>query len=429
MLVVLFESTSMMFSASAASSEPFSASSSSPTPAHLAGALAGVRVLDLTSVLMGPLATVMLGDYGADVIKVEAKTGDTVRGIGPMKNPGMGQIFLHMNRNKRSIVLDLKTPEGKAALLRLAAKSDVLIYNIRPQAMQRLGLGFDALQVVNPRLIYCGLFGYGQNGPYADYPAYDDLIQGISAIPSLVAQVGDGTPRYVPLAFIDRTVGHVAVGAICAALYARERTGRGQSIDLPMFETMVPFVLGDHMSGATFDPPLGEMGYPRQLAPQRRPFQTRDGYVCVLLYNDKHWKSFFEGLGQAERFTQDPRLASITERTLNIDALYGEVGQLLSQKSTEHWLDFFQKADIPAVPLNTLESLLKDPHLEAVGAFAWREHPSEGPLRSLEPIGRWSDTPPSVRFPAPQLGQHTVEILREADFNEAEIQAIIEASA
>jgi crotonobetainyl-CoA:carnitine CoA-transferase CaiB-like acyl-CoA transferase len=412
MLVDLFESTSIMSSASAPSSGRFSAPSS--MPALLAGALSGVRVLDLTSVLMGPLATVMLGDYGADIIKVEAKTGDTVRGIGPMKNPGMGQIFLHMNRNKRSVVLDLKTPEGKAALLRLAENSDVLIYNIRPQAMQRLGLGFDALQAVNPRLIYCGLFGYGQDGPYADYPAYDDLIQGIAAIPSLVAQVGDGTPRYVPLAFIDRTVGHVAVGA---------------SIDLPMFETMVPFVLGDHMSGATFDPPLGEMGYPRQLAPQRRPFQTRDGYICVLLYNDKHWKSFFEGLGHAERFTQDSRLASITERTLNIDALYGEVGQLLSQKSTEHWLDFFQKADIPAVPLNTLESLLEDPHLKAVGAFAWREHPSEGPLRSLEPIGRWSDTPPSVRFPAPQLGQHTAEILKEAGFNEAEIQAIIEASA
>ncbi len=404
-----------------------SVSTSIPEPSHLTGALGGVRVLDLTSVLMGPLATLMLGDYGADVIKVEAKGGDTVRGIGPMRNPGMGQIFLHMNRNKRSIVLDLKTLEGKSALLRLAEQSDVLIYNIRPQAMQRLGLGFEVLHARNPRLIYCGLFGYGQDGPYASKPAYDDLIQGIASIPTLVARVGDATPRYVPLAFIDRTVGHVAVGAICAALYSREKTGRGQGIELPMFETMVPFVLGDHLGGETFDPPLGGMGYSRQLAPQRRPFPSSNGHVCVLLYTDEHWASFFSGLGQPDRFAQDPRLGSITLRTLNIDALYGEVAQILSQQSTEHWLDFFQKADIPAVPLNTLETLLEDPHLEAVGAFAWREHPSEGRLRSLEPPGTWSGTPPSVRRPAPQLGQHTEEILAEAGFSAAEIQAIINA--
>ena len=406
-----------------------SATSPNTSPSPLAGALAGVRVLDLTSVLMGPLATLMLGDYGADIIKVEATTGDTVRGIGPMKNPGMGHIFLHMNRNKRSIVLDLKSSDGKAAILRLVEQSDVLIYNIRPQAMQRLGLGFDVLQALNPKLIYCGLYGYGQTGPYASYPAYDDLIQGIAAIPTLVAKVGDATPRYVPLAFIDRTVGHVAVGAICAALYSREKTGRGQSIDLPMFETMVPFVLGDHMGGETFDPPQGSMGYARQLAPQRRPFQTSDGHVCVLLYADKHWQGFFEGLGLAARFKDDPRLGSITQRTLHIDALYGEVGELISQHSTEYWLAFFAKADIPAVPLNTLETLLEDPHLEAVGAFAWREHPSEGRFRSLEPPGTWSGTPPSVRRPAPQLGQHTEEILAEAGFSEMQIQAIIKPSA
>lgn len=402
-------------------------SSSLPEPSNLTGALAGVRVLDLTSVLMGPLATLMLGDYGADVVKVEANSGDTVRGIGPMRNPGMGQIFLHMNRNKRSIVLNLKSAEGKRALLRLAELSDVLIYNIRPQAMQRLGLGFEVLHALNPRLIYCGLFGYGQDGPYASKPAYDDLIQGIASIPTLVAKVGDATPRYVPLAFIDRTVGHVAVGAVCAALYSREKTGRGQSIELPMFETMVPFVLGDHLGGETFDPPLGDMGYARQLAPHRRPFPTCNGHVCVLLYTDQHWASFFAGLGQPERFSQDPKLSSITQRTLNIDALYGEVAQILSQQSTEHWLDFFLKADIPAVPLNTLETLLDDPHLQAVGAFAWREHPSEGRLRSLEPPGAWSGTPPSVRRPAPQLGQHTEEVLTEAGFSAAEIQAIIKA--
>jgi crotonobetainyl-CoA:carnitine CoA-transferase CaiB-like acyl-CoA transferase len=394
----------------------------------LAGALAGVKVLDLTSVLMGPLATLMLGDYGADVVKVEAKAGDTVRGIGPMKNPGMGHIFLHMNRNKRSVVLDLKTKEGKAAVLRLVEQSDVLVYNIRPQAMQRLGLGFDVLKNLNPKLIYCGLYGYGQNGPYASYPAYDDLIQGIAAIPTLVAKVGDDTPRYVPLAFIDRTVGHVAVGAICAALYSREKTGRGQSIDLPMFETMVPFVLGDHMGGASFDPALGSMGYSRQLSPQRRPFKTKDGHVCVLLYNDSHWRSFFAGLGQAERFAADARLTSITQRTLHIDALYGEVGELIAAQSTDYWLKFFQNADIPAVPLNTLETLLEDPHLAAVGAFEWREHPSEGRHRSLNPTGTWSETPPSVRRQAPALGQHTQEVLREAGFSPSEIQAIIAAS-
>ncbi len=233
------------------------------------GPLDGVRIIDLTSVLMGPFASQVLGDMGADVIKVEAPSGDSTRGIGPMRNPGMGHDFLHVNRNKRGIVLDLKHPEGHAALLKMIERCDVLMYNVRPQAMARLGLTWEKLSALNPRLVMVGMVGYGQQGPYAAKPAYDDLIQGAVGVPSLVAVVGDGTPRYVPLAFVDRAVGLAAVNAVTAALFRREKSGRGQSIEVPMFETMVPFVLGEHLAGMTFEPPLGPLGYPRQLARER----------------------------------------------------------------------------------------------------------------------------------------------------------------
>jgi crotonobetainyl-CoA:carnitine CoA-transferase CaiB-like acyl-CoA transferase len=394
-----------------------------------AGPFDGIRVVDLTSVLMGPFATQLLGDMGADVVKIEPPGGDTVRGIGPMRHPGMGHAFLHVNRNKRSLVLDLKHPQGHAALLRLVERADVLVYNVRPQAMARLGLTWEALSAVNPRLVYVGVFGYGQDGPYAAKPAYDDLIQGVSGLPSLIAQVGDGTPRYVPLAFVDRTVGLAAANAVGAALYRRERTGRGQRVDVPMFETMVPFVLGEHLSGATFVPPIGPTGYARLLARERTPYATRDGYVCALIYNDKQWRSFFRMIGEPQRFDEDPRLADIGTRTRHIAELYAMVAQVMRTRTTAQWLEALEQADIPAMPLHTLDSLAEDPHLRAVGFFSEVEHPSEGRVRQMAVPGTWGESPPTIRRHAPRLGEHSREVLAEAGYDAAAIDALLAAGA
>jgi len=227
----------------------------------MSGPLDGVRIVDLTSMLTGPYATQILGDLGADVVKIEPPSGDTVRGIGPSRNTGMGSIFLHANRSKRSVVLDLKKPGGREALLRLVADADVLIYNVRPQAMARLGLDYIAVAAANPRVLYVGIFGYGRDGPYSARPAYDDLIQGATAIPTLGVRAGAMEPRYVPSAMVDRIVGMSAATAVSAGLFHRGQTGKGQAIDVPMFETMAQFVLGDHMGGHTFEPPIGPTGY------------------------------------------------------------------------------------------------------------------------------------------------------------------------
>jgi crotonobetainyl-CoA:carnitine CoA-transferase CaiB-like acyl-CoA transferase len=262
----------------------------------------------------------MLGDYGADVVKVESQDGDVTRQIGPTRHPGMGPVFLNTNRNKRSICLDLKKPAGREAVLRLIKSADVLVYNVRPQAMARLNLGYEAVSKINPRLIYAGVFGFGQDGPYAAKPAYDDLIQGATALPALMAQTADGVPRYVPNALVDRIVGLTAVGAICASLVDRDRTGRGQRVDIPMFETMAGFVMGDHMGGLTYEPPLDKGGYARHLSPDRRPYKTSDGYICVIVYNDKQWQNFFDATGRDD-LRIHAKFATFAGRAVNIDTV------------------------------------------------------------------------------------------------------------
>lgn len=395
----------------------------------MSGALDGVRVLDLTTVLMGPFATQLLGDMGADVIKVEAPNGDSTRALEPARHPGMSAAFLHVNRNKRSIVLDLKQAIGREALLRLVERADVLVYNVRPQAMARLQLTWDALSTVNPRLIYVGVFGYGQTGPYAAKPAYDDLIQGAIGLPSLIAQVGDGTPRYVPIAIVDRTVGIAAASAVTAALYRREKTGVGQAIEVPMFETMVPFMLGEHMCGQTFEPTAGAVGYPRSLARERTPYVTEDGYLCALIYSDRQWQSFFQMLGEPERYAADPRMENIATRTRHIEALYAMVAEILRTRTTAEWMVRFEAADIPAIPLHTLESLITDPHLAAVDYFQLTDHPSEGPIKQMRPAATWSESPPTIRRGAPRLGEHSVEILNEAGYDPAHIAGMVKTRA
>lgn len=380
----------------------------------MAGPLDGLRIIDLTSVLMGPFATQVLGDLGADVIKIESPQGDTVRHIGPTRNPAMSAGFLHVNRNKRSVVLDLKQAQDRQAVLELVKTADVFVSNVRPAAMARLQLGYEEVRAANPRIIYASLVGYGQDGPYAERAAYDDMIQAVCAIPSLIAKVGDGVPRYVPLAIVDRTVGQAAATAILAAVIHREKTGRGQSVEISMLETMVPYVMSEHMAGLTYEPPLGPPGYPRLLTPSRQAYPTSDGFVCALVYTDKHWQSFFELIGHPERCKTDPRLASVATRTAHISELYAEVSACLRTHTTAHWLEELQKADIPVVPMHTLESIMEDPHLKAVSYFEVVEHPTEGRVRQMPPMGRWSDSVPDVRRPAPTLGQHTQEVLAEA---------------
>lgn len=389
------------------------------------GPLADVRILDLTTVMMGPSATQSLAELGADVIKIEAPAGDPVRGIKPGRHDDMGALFMNANAGKRSVVLDLKQPAARDALLRLAATADVLVYNVRPAAMARLGLAYADVAKARPDIIYAGLIGFGQDGPYAARPAYDDLIQGASLIASLIAEASDGTPRYMPSAIADRVVGQAAVGAICAALYHRARTGEGQQIDIPMFETMVGFIFGDHLGGLTFDPPMDGGGYPRLLAPQRRPYRTRDGYVCVLLYNDKQWKAFFDAIGAPERWEQDPRLRTFDSRNRNIAALYGEVSDLFTQRTTAEWTALLEAADIPVMPYHDRTTIFDDPHLAAIGFFQHAEHPTEGALRTMRAPSTWSRTQPGQVRLAPRKGADTVAVLREAGLSETEIEACV----
>lgn len=388
------------------------------------GPLAGVRIIDMTSVLMGPYATQILGDLGADIVKIEPPGGDTVRGIGPARHAGMGSIFLHANRSKRSVVLDLKKSAGRSALLRLAATADVLIYNVRPQAMARLGLDHAAVAAANPRILYVGVYGYGQGGPYAAKPAYDDLIQGATALPTLGMRAGASEPRYIPNALVDRIVGMSAANAVSAGLFHRERTGCGQAIDVPMFETMAQFVLADHMGGHTFEPPIGPTGYARLLSEHRRPYATLDGHLCVLIYSDRQWKTFFGLIGQADALESDPRFGSIGRRTENIGELYQMVGRAMATRTSAEWTALLEAADIPVMPMHTIDSLMQDPHLQAVGFFETVEHPSEGRLRSMQIPTKWSGSPPTVGRLAPRLGEHSAEVLAEAGYSAAQIDAL-----
>lgn len=392
------------------------------------GPLKGFRILDMTSVLMGPTATQLLGEMGADVVKVEAPEGDLVRQIGPMRNSGMGALYLNANRSKRSICIDLKTPAGRDLLLHLARSADALVYNVRPRAMARLGLDYDAVSAANPRIVYAGLFGFDQAGPYAAKPAYDDLIQGASGMASLIARAGGGVPRYVPSAVADRVVGLMAVGVICATLLERERSGLGQRVDIPMFETMTAFVLGDHLGGLSFEPPLDSGGYARQLTPERRPYATRDGYICALLYNDVHWQRFFSSVGEAA-LAEDLRFATLASRLQNIDHVYGELRRIFLERTTCEWLALLDELDIPAAPYNDLPGILDDPQLRASDFFQRVTHPSEGEMRTMRLSARWSRTAPAIDRLAPRLGEHSLDVLREAGLDAEEIERLLGAGA
>jgi crotonobetainyl-CoA:carnitine CoA-transferase CaiB-like acyl-CoA transferase len=372
---------------------------------------------------LGPLATQILGDLGAEVIKVESPEGDIMRYAGPARHREMGHVFLNLNRNKRSLALDLKRPEATPVLLALAAQADVLMHNMRPQAMARLGFAWERLQEVNPRLVYCSAQGYGQNGPLADRPAFDDIIQGGCGIVSLEMATA-GEARFVPTLIGDKTVGLTMVYAVMAALLQRAHTGRGQAIEVPMLETMTAFVMAEHMGGLTFDPPAGPPGYARMLAPDRRPHRTADGHICVLPYTDRHWRDFFRIAGRPE-LAADPRLADAETRSRHVAELYALVAQCVRDQPSAYWLDRLKSADIPCGPVNPLAELPADAQLAAVDFFPLAEHPSEGLIRMVRPPVRFGDADCGLRHPAPRLGEHSRSILREAGYGEAEIDDLL----
>lgn len=384
----------------------------------MAGPLAGVKVIDLTTVVMGPFATQILAELGAEVIKIETPDGDNMRDVGPMRSAGMGHIHMHANRGKRAIVLDLKKPAGRDVVMRLLPSIDVLIYNVRPQAMARLGLSYEDVREVNPRIVYVGAYGYSQRGVRAGRAAYDDLIQASTGIPWLMARDGASEPRYVPINFADRVTGLHAVYAVTAALFHRERTGRGQSVEVPMFEAVSHFVLGDHLAGLSYRPPKGGSGYERLR--HRRPYRTSDGYLCVLVYNGKQWTRFFEAIGRSEMMN-DPRFANHASRASNIEEIYDLLADILKTRSTAEWMELLENADIPVAPMNRVDDLLSDPHLTSSEFFVEETHPTEGDMYAMRTPTDWSDSVPEMPTPSPRLGEHSEQVLIELGYSSEEI--------
>ncbi|GGX31658.1 CoA transferase [Pigmentiphaga litoralis] len=397
-------------------------------PADPASApLAGIRVLDLTSAVVGPYAAKIMADYGADVIKVEAEEGDVIRWIaGPSPGPGMSGKFVHLNRHKRSIALDLKSEAGHEVVTRLIARTDVLLINMRPRPIERLRLDYASLAPRHPRLIHCAMSGFGP-GPYRDKPAYDSIIQGGSGLAAL-NEMYTGVPRYVPYVVADRTVGLMALNAVMMALFQRERTGRGQSVDVPMFENMVSLVLSEHLYGATYDPALTPPGDLRLIDPQARPVQTKDGYVCLTTNTDAQAFRLMDVMGYPDMRT-DPRFSTKAARAANSAAYFKLRADAMLTRTSAEWLERLEAADIPCMRYNTLESLMTDPQVLASGLLERVEHPTEGRMWDLQDVTRLSGYAPAPRRPAPTVGQDAEEVLAEAGYDEVERAQLYESGA
>lgn len=376
-------------------------------------ALAGIKIIDMTSVVFGPLATQMLGDLGADVIKVESVEGDMLRQVQPAQTPGMGAAFLGTNRNKRSVVLDLKTSNGRDELLALLLDADVFVSSIRPAALARLSLDPDTLRAGNPKLITVAAVGFGSDGPYADKPAYDDSVQSVSGMAGLaMMQNPDSPPAYAPTIIADKLGGVTAAHAIMTALFHRERTGEAQHVEVPMFETLASFLMVEHMAAATFEEEPTSFGYKRMLVPHRRPVQTKDGYITILPYTNAQWARFFKAVGRDDMLDH-PWVTSMDERSANIGAVYDMVAQIAAERTTADWITLTEQADIPAMPVRLLKELPNDPHLAATGFFQQIDHPTEGKIWTTKPSVKYSATPARHDFlPVPKLGEHSTEILK-----------------
>ena len=393
----------------------------------MSGPLKGLKIIELTSVVLGPWASQILADMGAEVIKVEAPFGDSNRQLGASRNPNMAALYLSNNRNKRSLVLDLKQASARDALLAIIKDSDVFLHNNRPQVMTKLKLEYSDIKSVNENIIYCGTYGYSKDGPYGEKGALDDSIQAASGIAALNELVL-GEPRYLPTVVADKTTAITVVYSILAALFHRERTGHGQAVEVPMFETMVSFVMAEHIWGEVFEPPLGKAGYTRLMSHHRKPYKTKDGYIAVLPYMNDHWKTFCEKAGRQD-LIDDDRFKTLSSRVKNIDDTYAETGKILSTKTTQEWLDIFADTKVPVNVVNSLDDLFTDPHLEAVGFWQDFDHPTEGKLKMPGFPAKFSETPATIRKHAPNFGEHSIEILTEAGIDEETINEMIESKA
>ncbi len=386
------------------------------------GPLAGYRILDLTAVVLGPLATQMLGDYGADIIKVEPTTGDLMRANGVSKTRGMSSIFLAINRNKRSLAIDLKTPEGLAVIERLLPGIDAVVHNMRVPAIERLGLGYEAVRRIKPDIVYCVATGFGESGAHAGRPAFDDVIQASSGLADLLGHES-GLPDYVPTLLADKTCGMALCNAVLAALLHRERTGQGQQVEVPMLETMVAFNMAEHLGGLTFagpDAPDAPAGYARLLAGGRKPAPTRDGYIALLPYSSEHWVDFFAAAGRSD-LAEKLNVADRHARNARVKELYAAMHEVTRSMSTEEALAMCERLDIPATRLWRLQDLPDHPHLQSVDLFQTVAHPSEGPIRSVRPPTLFSASPAELARHAPRIGEHTLDVLREAGLCDQEI--------
>ena len=393
----------------------------------MSGPLEGVRILELTSVVLGPWACQILADMGAEVIKVEAPRGDSNRSLGAHHSKDMAALYLTCNRNKRCIVLDLKQDSGREALLKIVADVDVVVHNNRPQVMTRLGIDYEQLKAVNPKLIFCGSYGYGKDGPYGARGALDDSIQAASGIAMLQKMVLD-EPRYLPTVVSDKTTAMAVVFAVTSALYRREKTGVGQEIEVPMFETMVYYVMAEHLWGMTFEPPLGPAGYTRLMSKDRKPYKTKDGYIAILPYLDSHWEVFCKLSGRTE-LIDDERFKTLGDRVKNIDATNQETAATMLTRTTAEWLEIFANTSVPTIVVNTLEELTTDPHLNAVDFWQIEEHPTEGKLRMPRFPVSFSESPASIRSLPRHLGEDSVAVLREFGVSDEDIQAMLDSGA
>jgi|SRR5699024_3648366 len=381
----------------------------------MSGPLKGIKVLDLSSVVMGPYATMMLGDMGANVIKIERPSGDITRYVGPSRNKGMGSNFLNLNRNKRSIILDLKSEEGHQMMLDLIRESDILIHSYRPQTMDNLGLSYEKVSSINKSMIYCGMYGYGQEGLYGSKPAYDDIIQAGAGVAAAQGKIA-GEPQYVASLLADKTTGLIGLSAVLSALVYREKTGEGQEIEVPMYESMVSYSLIEHLYGETFTPPIGDAFYSRATSPYRKPYKTSDGYLSVLIYNDKQWHNFLTAIERPD-LLEDDKFKDINVRSNNTEYVNLFVEEVMRTKTTEVWIQFCKEHDIPYMPINYPNDLLEDEHLKSVNFFRKINHPTEGEIRNIKFPVNFSKTPAELNCLAPNLGEHTEEIKQSLGYN------------